>query len=240
MPSPKSVSLPFSTVRLIPTDTFPQRYVYPLIAPPTPPQLEQDKAAIDASFSRAFALLDQLTADTAALKASEATRTERLDTALAEVEGVIAELKTAGRRREDDARRIGDEVRGLKDLIPKAMEAHKQTTDDRLKEVNVELKGLKTLVGNRLGQGGGDRSYTPSAPGVNGSSTAGNVLGGAGETSAGNAQASAGASESGRTATPAPTARAGPGSARAAIPAWQMAAAGKKTDAVGQENATGA
>ncbi|KAK0258177.1 hypothetical protein B0A54_00241 [Friedmanniomyces endolithicus] len=63
-----------------------QRYITPLIAPPTPPQLEQDKSHIDASFDKAFALLDQLATDTQELKDSEKARTERLDQALSEVE----------------------------------------------------------------------------------------------------------------------------------------------------------
>ena len=48
-----------------------KRYITPLIAPPTPPQIEQDKAGIDASFDKAFALLDQLATDTQELKDAE-------------------------------------------------------------------------------------------------------------------------------------------------------------------------
>jgi peroxin-14 len=121
-----------------------------MIAPPMPPQLEADKQAIDESFEKAFSLLDQLAKDTEALKSSEQARSERLDAALTEVEGVISELKTASRRREEESRRVGDEVRGLKDLIPKAMEGQKETTDARLRELNSELKSLKTLMGHRM------------------------------------------------------------------------------------------
>ncbi|KAH8663052.1 peroxisomal membrane anchor protein conserved region-domain-containing protein [Tricladium varicosporioides] len=127
-----------------------KRYVYPMIAPPTQPQLEADKKDIDDQFEKAFTLLDQLSKDTDTLKASEQARTERLDAALTEVENVISELKTASRRREDESRRISDEVRGLKDLIPKAMEGQKETTDTRLRELNTELKSLKTLMSQRM------------------------------------------------------------------------------------------
>ncbi|MCJ1389160.1 peroxisomal membrane protein pex14 [Xylographa bjoerkii] len=157
--------------------TVAKRYVMPLISPPTPPQLEQDKASIDASFSRAFSLIDQLATDTATLKSAEAERTERLDTALQEVEAVISELKAANKRREDDSRRIGDEVRGLKEMIPKALEGWKAEEDVKLKELGAGLKSLKILVGNRVG---GDQSTTiaPGRPsqfseriGASGSST---------------------------------------------------------------------
>lgn len=122
-----------------------------MIAPPTPPQLQQDKESIDEQFSRAFDLLEQLSTDTAALKSAEEARAERLDEALREVETVVTELKQASRRREDETRRISDEVRGLQDAMPKALEGVKEGNDKRLKELGSELKSLKILMSNRLG-----------------------------------------------------------------------------------------
>jgi peroxin-14 len=128
-----------------------QRYIIPLIAPPTPPQLEQDKQTIDQSFEKAFALLDQLNTDTEALKAAETSRTERLDAALAELESVLSSLKEADRKREDESKRNSDEIRSLRDLIPKALEGQKDATDTRLKNLGEELKSLSKLIGNRMG-----------------------------------------------------------------------------------------
>lgn len=85
------------------------------------------------------------------MKDAEEARTERLDKALSEVEVVVNDLKAASRRREDENRRITDEVKGLKDDIPKALEGAKQDSDKRLRELNAELKSLKLLLGNRLG-----------------------------------------------------------------------------------------
>ncbi|KAK6582343.1 hypothetical protein PZA11_004751 [Diplocarpon coronariae] len=127
-----------------------KRYLYPIIAPPTAPQLEQDKQAIDESFEKAFALLDQLAKDTEALKTSEQARTDRLDAAMADVEDVIRTLKVSSAAREEDSRRMGDEVRGLKNLIPQAIDAQKENTDTRLRELNTELRSLKTLMSQRL------------------------------------------------------------------------------------------
>ncbi|KAJ5916465.1 hypothetical protein N7504_000480 [Penicillium tannophilum] len=131
-----------------------KRYISPLIAPPTPPQLEQDKEKIDEQFSRAFDLIEQLSTDTAALKAAEDARTERLDTALKDVESLVADLKTSSRRRDDETRRISDEVKSLKDAIPKALEGAREGNENRLKELGTELKSLKVLLGNRLGGSG--------------------------------------------------------------------------------------
>ncbi|KAI9832902.1 MAG: hypothetical protein M1819_003932 [Sarea resinae] len=149
-----------------------KRYIYPLVAPPTPPQLEQDKAAIDESFTRTFDLLDRLSTDTEALKASEQARTDRLDTSLTDIESVVADLKHAGRRREDENRRLGDDVQALKSLIPKALEAQKETSDLRLRELQTELRSLKTLVGNRMGgvaapASSSSSSSTPRLSGAN-------------------------------------------------------------------------
>ncbi|KAF7547902.1 hypothetical protein G7Z17_g7403 [Cylindrodendrum hubeiense] len=132
-----------------------KRYVYPLVAPPTPEKLEQDKKSIEEQFDRAFTLVEQLAQDTEVLKKAEQERTEKLDNAISELETVMSDLKAANRRREDDSQRIRDEVQSLKDAIPKALDNQKQLTDDRLKEINGELTSLKTLVSQRM---------TPSTP----------------------------------------------------------------------------
>lgn len=233
--------------------TLANRYIRPLIAPPTPPQLEQDKAAIDEQFSRAFALLDTLSNDTTALKQAEEVRTQRLDTALGEVESVIAELKSASRRREDESRRISEEVRGLKEGIPKAIDSVREGSEKRLKELGKELGSLKLLMGNRFGtnpvptpaSGHGLAARQPADGPSRTSSSA--ILPEAGSGFDArlreNAEKSAKATTPGALATPSnnpwssySTSSADPSransasspfgtSGRAAIPAWQMAAA---------------
>jgi len=214
-----------------------KRYVVPLIAPPTPPQLEQDKQSIDEQFSRAFALIDQLATDTAGLKTAEEERTERLDAVLREVENVVSELKTSTRRRDEDARRIGEEVKNLKESIPKALEGTKEGNEARLKELGNELRSLKVLLGNRLNAGLGSTSASSgrTAPIVSShspqSSEETSIAGNAGAPSISNQSNSVSSS----TATP-PTSTVPPSSSdsssgsfsqtkrSASIPAWQLAA----------------
>ncbi|KAI6891560.1 hypothetical protein KC348_g19123 [Hortaea werneckii] len=131
-----------------------QRYILPLISPPTPPQLEQDKHAVDESFEKAFALLDQLASDTTELKESEKARTERLDAALGEVEAVVGRMREANENREAEGRRLAREVESLRDGIPCAIEKERERDEERLKELVAEVRSLKTLVGNRMGGGG--------------------------------------------------------------------------------------
>ncbi|KAH7045977.1 peroxisomal membrane anchor protein conserved region-domain-containing protein [Macrophomina phaseolina] len=229
-----------------------KRYIYPLIAPPTPPQLEQDKKSIDESFEKAFALLDQLTTDTTALKASEEARTQRLDSAITDMETVMDSLKESLKRRDADSRKLEDDVRGLRDLIPKALDAHKESTDNRLKDLSQELKSLKTLVGNRMGSSSPSTASKPASgantwgsqgAGVNGNSTPGTPAATAPGSAGGatNSTTETQQQDGGSSSSAAPAAQPAPAQAssspysrfsngRAAIPAWQMAAQ-KKTEA---------
>jgi len=229
-----------------------KRYVLPLISPPTPPQLEQDKASIDESFKRAFDLLDQLNTDTSALKASEEARTTRLDFALGEMESVLVSLKESSKRAGDDNRRIEDDVRGLRDLIPKALDAQKEATDTRLKELSTELKSLKTLVGNRMGAGTARPApTTPSyyglgqTPNINGTSSTSTPVPIATPSEQPTGSSSIEGQSSGTAAstsafiTPAaekPVPSYGRASGRAAIPAWQLAAAKKNEEAAAKKD----
>ncbi|KAE9963456.1 hypothetical protein EG328_011377 [Venturia inaequalis] len=238
-----------------------KRYIIPLIKPPTPPQLEQDKTDIDKSFEKAFDLLEQLNTDTTALKAAEESRTTRLDSALGELESVLTSLKEADRKREDESRRNADEIRSLRDLIPKAIEGQKDATDTRLKELGTELKSLRTLVGNRMGStmaptpsnglghratpsSGSGTGYTPSPPAQavqpiqhNASTEAPTVN----SPTTNMSSTVTPAENTGGVAAAAPasnTPAASSGSSRfgsgraAAIPAWQLAAAKKSAEAL--------
>jgi len=220
-----------------------------LIAPPTPPQLEQDKASIDSQFDKAFALLDQLATDTDALKQTEKERTEKLDNALGEVESVIGHLKDASKRRDDEGKRLADEVRLLKDMIPKAIESQKDTQDQRLKDLTTEMKSLKTLINNRMSAPAptpppvpqpysarpnpSAASFNPSAAlGANGATPAATVAAEATPASAAKSEQPSDTSAPAipnRASTSSPYGRSTNG--RAAIPAWQMAASKKNQEA---------
>jgi len=234
-----------------------KRYIIPLISPPTPEQITQDKTSIDESFEKAFTLLDQLNTDTAALKAAEESRTTKLDASLGELESVLASLKASDRKREEDARRNADEIRSLRDLIPKALEAQKETSDSRLKELGTELKSLKTLLGNRVGSSaaspttthrptgsasGSSIGYTPSAPTIqNGNPAAtsspvvpptngaGGPVGGS-QTAATETAPAVAAAGIDRPNSSASSGSSRFGGGRAAIPAWQMAASKKSQE----------
>jgi peroxin-14 len=143
-----------------------KRYVYPLIAPPTPERLERDKKDIDEQFDRAFALFEQLSKDTSALKAAETDRTTRLDVALTELDSVLSELKSTNIRREDESRRIRADIGALQELIPRALASQKEGTDARIRELIGELSSLKALTNPRVPgpSTSGPTAFAPSAP----------------------------------------------------------------------------
>ncbi|KAI4184323.1 MAG: hypothetical protein LQ346_006135 [Caloplaca aetnensis] len=144
--------------------TLSRRYITPLISPPTPPQIESDKASIDASFARAFALIDQLASDTTEMKAREQERTEKLDKALREINAVVEELRKVKKREEMDSDMLKWEVQSLHDLVPKALEGWKKSGDKRLEELGTEVRSVKKLLGTRLGNAGPSSSPNLHAP----------------------------------------------------------------------------
>ena len=225
--------------------TLSARYIFPLIKPPTPPQLESDKASIDESFSQAFALIDQLASDTAALKSSEQERTEKLDRALEDVDAICQDLKDMNKRRENENRFLTDQVQGLRDLVPQALEGWKSREDGRLEDLGNELQSLKKLIGNRMGNSVGvgisprtnsafrnERGRDMGTPDAGGSETGNstptfNVTPGSGKVGHEPPKSESTTPASGAMGPKYDGSAQGkrPGG-KAAIPAWQMAAAG--------------
>ncbi|OTB09568.1 hypothetical protein M426DRAFT_81773 [Hypoxylon sp. CI-4A] len=138
-----------------------KRYLYPLVSPPTPEKLEQDKSIVDEQFEKAFATLEQLSKDTEDLKVSEKERTEKLDKVLEDLESFMRDTKSASRRHEDETDRLREEMKALKGVIPKSMAANKEFTDNRLKEITNEVKSLKSLVSQRMSS---SSNSTPPPP----------------------------------------------------------------------------
>ncbi|OQU95575.1 Peroxisomal membrane anchor protein Pex14p conserved domain-containing protein [Cladophialophora immunda] len=218
-----------------------QRYIKPLISPPTPPQLEQDKAAIDEQFNKAFALLDTLSSDTATLKQAEEARTQRLDSAITDIEEIVAELKAANQKREDDARRMEAEIKTMKDSLPRSIDNVRDASERQLKELGNELSSLKVLMGNRMGSGSGVFAIPRTQPATMPAPTSASTSNTAAATPTAENTTAASSVNTPRptppstnstpqlpTSNPTPAAtslgRPATGS-KASIPAWQMAAA---------------
>ncbi|KAL6718940.1 peroxisomal membrane protein pex14 [Lecanora helva] len=233
--------------------TLAKRYVAPLISPPTPPQLESDKAAIDTQFARAFDLISQLSTDTAALKETESQRTEKLDTTLKDIDAVVEDLKAANKRREVENRMVGEQIQGLKEQVPKALEEWKRGGDAKLEELGQEMGSLRRLLENRVGRSGG--TSTPTSTGRGNTPAPSNSDGK--EESKDTPSSSSSSSQNSNsqqpimtpisdTIAPAPgitaskqnTTSIGQSRDRKAIPAWQRAAGSKSSGTAASEDSS--
>ncbi len=167
---------------------------------------------------------------------------------------MIGKMKEANENREMEAKRWGRELDAVREQIPVAIQKEKEAMDGRLRDLAGEMKSLKTLVGNRMGQGQGQRpgygGQSGAAP-VNGVGAAGQsgVATPAPETNGGpvgGVNGTAAPEQSEQTQLPqqpaAPSvlpersASASPYSSRvlggkAAIPSWQLAAKKRADDA---------
>lgn len=83
---------------------------------------------------------------------------------------MIEQLKATAKRREDEGKRVADEVRSLRDLIPKALDGQKDAQSAALQDLQSELKSLKALVVNRTAAAS---SPAPRYPGAGISSAVG-------------------------------------------------------------------
>ncbi|ANB11787.1 Pex14p [Sugiyamaella lignohabitans] len=127
-----------------------RRYVLPLILPPTPSSLESDKEALEAEFTRAESLLEQLHKDTEEIKEAELQRKEQFTTVLQEAQDAIETVKGQSQQIEADMKLIKTQVDTIKDTLPKSLEKNRDQQDKALLEIQEELKSLKQLITNRL------------------------------------------------------------------------------------------
>lgn len=91
----------------------------PLIKPPTPPELENDKALVTAKFDEAQQTLDLLKIQTAELKEAQEQQSKKIEEALESVEKAVADLQESGKRREADIRSFKSDIDNIRELIPK-------------------------------------------------------------------------------------------------------------------------
>lgn len=192
------------------------RYVLPLIMPPTPQALEADKKALETEFARTEALLEQIQKDTEEMKIAEQERKDKFAQILEDTEKAVQTAKAQTQQREIDMKLIKSQVEGIKDTLPKALEKHRQQQDKALSDLQDELKSLKQLISNRVSSSAAPPVISASA--VPGRASPGvNSIGGNSITSV--------------PAVPVPSGGSGTTTPRVGIPAWQLGAASKSKEA---------
>ena len=90
-----------------------------MIKPPTPTELESDKALVTGKFDEAQQVLEALKAETAELKESQEKQRQKVEETLQLVEKAVIELQESGNRREADIRGFKADIDAIRELIPK-------------------------------------------------------------------------------------------------------------------------
>ncbi|KAH7931049.1 hypothetical protein BV22DRAFT_1101415 [Leucogyrophana mollusca] len=138
-----------------------KKFLLPHLRPPTATAYEQDRDALTAQFDAAEALLKEIQAETAAVRAAVEEQKERVDKTTADVESVVAEMREGEVKARDEMREIREEVANIREMLPKMIEKNKETQKQSLAELQQELKSLKALL---LSRNSGPLSSSPSTP----------------------------------------------------------------------------
>ena len=90
-----------------------------MIKPPTPAELELDKALVTAKFDEAQEILQSLKTETAELTASQENQRQKVEEALQSLEKAVEASQESGSRREADIRGFKTDLDAIRELIPK-------------------------------------------------------------------------------------------------------------------------
>ncbi|THV04873.1 hypothetical protein K435DRAFT_648447 [Dendrothele bispora CBS 962.96] len=138
-----------------------KKYVSPHLQPPDATAYEEDRDALTAQFDKAEALLREIQAETAAVKAAVEEQKDKVDKTTKDVEAVVSEMRQGEVKTRDEMREIRDEINTIRDMLPKMIEKNKETQTQSLAELQQELKSLKALL---LSRGPTTSNLTASTP----------------------------------------------------------------------------
>ncbi|KAI0080111.1 hypothetical protein K474DRAFT_1658377 [Panus rudis PR-1116 ss-1] len=140
-----------------------RKFVLPHLRPPSATAYEADRDALTAQFDAAEALLKEIHAETAAVRAAVDEQREKVDKATQDVEEVVKEMKEGEAKTRDEMREIREEVNNIREMLPKMIEKNKESQTQSLAELQQELKSLKALLLSR-GPSSGSGFSTPVLP----------------------------------------------------------------------------
>ncbi|CAE6419232.1 unnamed protein product [Rhizoctonia solani] len=134
-----------------------RKYVMPHLQPPSEDAFESTTSQLTAQFDEAAALLKQIQEDTVNARDVVQQQQQAVDSAIEQVKTVISELRAGEEKSQNEIREIRSEVDTIRDMLPKMIEANRETQTHALSELQQELKSLKALLVTR-------RPESPSTP----------------------------------------------------------------------------
>lgn len=96
-----------------------QKYVSPHLQPPGVTAYEADKDALTAQFDAAEALLEEIQAETAAIKVAVEEQRNHVERVTQDVEAAVKEMRESEVKTRDEMREIRAEVTNIHEMLPK-------------------------------------------------------------------------------------------------------------------------
>ncbi|KAJ6604727.1 hypothetical protein DFH09DRAFT_1257444 [Mycena vulgaris] len=126
-----------------------KKYLLPHLQPPTSTAYEEDRDALTAQFDAAEALLKEIQAESAAVRAAVEAQKEQINETTKNVDAMVREVHDGEAKTRDEMREIREEVNSIREMLPKMIERNKESQTQSLGELQHELKSLKALLLSR-------------------------------------------------------------------------------------------
>ncbi|KAF8216144.1 hypothetical protein K438DRAFT_1926517 [Mycena galopus ATCC 62051] len=126
-----------------------KKYLLPHLQPPTSTAYEADRDALTAQFDAAEALLKEIQAESAAVRAAVEAQKEQIDETTKNVDAMVQEVRDGETKTRDEMREMRDEINSIREMLPKMIERNKESQTQSLAELQHELKSLKALLLSR-------------------------------------------------------------------------------------------
>ncbi|PCH33794.1 hypothetical protein WOLCODRAFT_135327 [Wolfiporia cocos MD-104 SS10] len=126
-----------------------KKYITPHLQPPSSSAYEADRDAMTAQFDAAEALLKEIQAESAAVRLAVEQQNEKVEAAARDVEEMVKEARESELKTSNEIREIREEVKNVREMLPKMMEKNKETQVQSIAELQQELKSLKALLLSR-------------------------------------------------------------------------------------------
>jgi peroxin-14 len=96
-----------------------KKYLLPHLQPPDATAYEADRDSLTAQFDSAEAILKEILAETAVVRAAVEEQKEKVQKTTEDVEAVVVEMRQNEAKTRDEVREIREEVQNIREMLPK-------------------------------------------------------------------------------------------------------------------------
>ncbi|PWN42830.1 hypothetical protein IE81DRAFT_301382 [Ceraceosorus guamensis] len=132
-----------------------RKYLLPHLKPPNADVLTTDLESLTAKYDAVSSQLSALEETTESVKVGVEEQRKAVDQGIKEVESAVDLIKKGETRRDEEIKKVVDEVEEIKKSLPKMFEKTQSAQAQSLSDLQSELKSLKSLLVSRGGAGAG-------------------------------------------------------------------------------------